>query len=260
MRLLSLVSVAVLAMGAHRAHAEPARVGGGTWRSILPTGTDRELVQVMPYRLDRVPVTNAQYLAFVQAQPDWQRGRAPVVLADASYLHHWRSARDPGPAPVPQQPVTSVSWFAARAYCESKGGRLPTWYEWEFAAAADEHSPDARRDAQWQQRILSWYSRPSNRPLERVGLQPANLYGIHDLHGLVWEWVEDFNALMISGDSRDQGDPDILRFCGTGALALETRDDYALAMRLAMLSSLQANGATVNVGFRCAYDDTGKHP
>ncbi len=77
---------------------------------------------------------------------------------------------------------------------------------------------------------------------------------MRDLHGLVWEWVEDFNALMISGDSRNQGDPDILKFCGTGALALEDRSNYALAMRLALLSSLQANATTTNLGFRCAQD------
>jgi formylglycine-generating enzyme required for sulfatase activity len=205
-------------------------------------------------------VTNADFLEFVQRQTEWQRGRVPSVLADASYLHHWSGTLEPGADTVLQQPVTGVSWFAARAYCESKDGRLPTWYEWEFAAAADEHTRDARKNALWQQRILSWYSRPSNRALERVGLQPPNVYGVHDMHGLIWEWVEDFNALMLSGDSRDQGDPDILKFCGTGALALENRDDYALAMRLAMLSSLPASGTTGNLGFRCAYDVTGKHP
>jgi hypothetical protein len=68
-----------------------------------------------------------------------------------------------------------------------------------------------------------------------VGTTPANVYGIRDLHGLVWEWVEDFNALMISGDSREQGDPDLLKYCGSGALALEDRENYALAMRLVLL-------------------------
>jgi formylglycine-generating enzyme required for sulfatase activity len=85
-----------------------------------------------------------------------------------------------------------------------------------------------------------------------VGTTPANVYGIRDLHGLVWEWVEDFNALMISGDSREQGDPDLLKYCGSGALSLEDRENYALAMRLALLSSLEAHATTLNLGFRCA--------
>ena len=247
--------IAVLALCAVSAAAEPAHVPGGAWRSILPTGTTQKTVQVAPFLLDRVPVTNSEFIAFVRAQPEWRRDRVPTALADAGYLRHWQGSLDLGPVADPRQPVTGVSWFAARAYCEAKGARLPTWYEWELAAAADEHSRDARENPGWQQRVLNWYSHPSNRPLARVGAQPPNVYGVRDLHGLVWEWVEDFNALMIAGDSREQGDPDLLKFCGSGALALEDRDNYAVAMRLALLSSLQANATTVNLGFRCAQDN-----
>ncbi|HVY79821.1 MAG TPA: formylglycine-generating enzyme family protein [Steroidobacteraceae bacterium] len=232
--------------------AEMARVPGTEWRSILPTGTKRETVHVASFMLDRTPVTNEQFLSFVRAHPEWQRNHVPSALADSGYLRHWSGAQTLGPGVDPQQPVTAVSWFAASAYCEARGARLPTWYEWEVAASADERVRDARHRAGWQQSILSWYSRPSTDALARVGRGPANVYGIHDLHGLVWEWVEDFNSLMISGDSREQGDPDILKFCGSGALAIEDRDSYALAMRLAMLSSLEANATTINLGFRCA--------
>ena len=254
-RRLDGISIVALALYTTLAAAHPTHVPGGTWRSILPTGTKQKSVQVAPYQLDRTPVTNAEFLTFVRAHPEWQRGNAPITLTDEGYLRSWRGARDLGPTVDPRQPVTAVSWFAARAYCEARGARLPTWYEWEFAAAADEHSPDARASPGWQQRTLNWYSQPSNRPLARVGETLPNVYGIRDLHGLVWEWVEDFNALMISGDSREQGDPDLLKFCGAGALALEDRDNYAVAMRLALLSSLQANATTINLGFRCAKDD-----
>jgi hypothetical protein len=40
----------------------------------------------------------------------------------------------------------------------------------------------------------------------------------------VWEWVDDFNALFIAGDSRTQGDPDTLKFCGAGAISVIDRD------------------------------------
>lgn len=237
------------------AHAEDlARVPGTEWRSILPTGTKRETVRVNAFLLDRTPVTNEKFLAFVRKHPQWQRNRVPSALAEAGYLRHWENALKLGSDVDPQQPVTSVSWFAARAYCEARGARLPGWYEWEVAAAADESMPDARGRPNWQQTILTWYSRPSTGRLARVGGSPANVYGIRDLHGLVWEWVEDFNALMISSDSREQGDPEILKFCGSGALSIEDRENYALAMRLAMLSSLQANATTLNLGFRCAAD------
>ena len=51
-----------------------------------------------------------------------------------------------------------------------------------------------------------WYSRPSNSALPRAGLQAPNAYGVHDLHGLVWEWTDDYSALLVAGDNRDQGD------------------------------------------------------
>jgi formylglycine-generating enzyme required for sulfatase activity len=60
--------------------------------------------------------------------------------------------------------------------------------------------------------------------------------------------------MMLSADSRDQNDPDRLKFCGAGALSLRDRDNYALLMRIAMLSSLKAADTTANLGFRCAKD------
>jgi formylglycine-generating enzyme required for sulfatase activity len=152
----------------------------------------------------------------------------------------------------PAQPVTGVSWFAARAYCAAEHGRLPTWYEWEYAAAADETRRDARQDPGWRERILAWYAVSAAGPLADVGQRAPNVYGVEDLNGLVWEWVEDFGGLMVSGDSRSQGDPDKLQFCGAGALSAEIRDDYPVLMRIALLSSLEARYATRSLGFRCA--------
>ena len=86
---------------------------------------------------------------------------------------------------------------------------------------------------------------------------PPNVYGVRDLHGLVWEWVDDFNALFISGDSRTQGDPDRQQFCGAGAISIVGRDSYAVLMRVALLSSLNAADSTSSLGFRCARPLTG---
>ncbi len=250
----TLLAAAALAGVAVGAEPDAAPIAGGEWRSILPTGTSARSVRVEPFFLDRTPVTNAQFLAFVRQNARWQRGAAPAALADSGYLKHWHGPAELGSAAQPDQPVTRVSWFAARAYCDARGARLPYWYEWELAAAADETTRDARTRPGWQQRLLEWYSKPSSRPLAPVGAEPANLYGVRDLHNLVWEWVEDYNALMVSGDSRERGDPDQLEFCGSGALSFQNPDEYAVAMRIAMLSSLQASSTTTNLGFRCAHD------
>ena len=252
-RLAALLLCVLPVAGVIAGSAGYVRLPGGSFRTALKY-EDRKgaAVQVAPFELMTRPVTNGEFLAFVQKHPQWQRDRVARPLADARYLAHWKTPTTlAGPAQA-QQPVTQVSWFAADAYCQAQGARLPTWSEWEYAAAADETRKDARRDPAWRERILSWYSRPSTGPLPRVGLQAPNAYGVQDLHGLVWEWTDDFSSLMVSEDNRNQGDADKTRFCGAGALAMDDRENYAVLMRVAMLSSLQAGNTTANLGFRCA--------
>lgn len=239
--------------------ADYVALPGASFISVLPQGNtpgSAQAVDIAPFRLRRTPVSTAEFQAFVSAHPQWQRTRVPAVFADARYLIDWRSASAPQ---AQERPQVNVSWFAAKAFCDSEGARLPTWLEWEYAAAADETRRDARADPQWRAQILSWYSRPNAAVLPAVG-GSANSYGVSDLHGLVWEWVEDFNALFIAGDSRTQGDPDLLKFCGTGPLSVLDRDSYAVLMRIALLSSLGAADTTGNLGFRCARPALGGTP
>lgn len=255
MRRLAVLLMLVLPVAGFAGDAGPRYAGlpGGVFRSALQYEDAKDGVRVAPFALMRKPVTNADFLGFVQRNPGWRSDRVAAVFAEPRYLSHWQSPTRLGPRALPQQPVVWVSWFAANAYCESLGARLPTWAEWEYAAAADEIRTDARKDPAWRERILAWYSRPSNEALPRAGLQPPNAWGVHDLHGLVWEWTDDYSALLVDGDNRTQGDPDNARFCGAGALSMDDRENYAVLMRVAMLSSLEGHDATANLGFRCAW-------
>lgn len=236
--------------------AEPdyAALPGGAFESIMAYDDVVGASSVAPFALARRPVTNAEFLRFVLAQPQWRRDRVPTVFAEAGYLSHWSAVDALGAGALPEQPVTRVTWFAATAYCEAQGARLPTWLEWEYAAAADETRTDARSDPAWRERMLGWYARPSTAPLPPVGQSPADVWGVHDLHGLVWEWVDDYAAMLVSLDNREQSDPDRLKFCGAGALSMRDRENYAVMMRVAMLSALSARSTTRNLGFRCAKD------
>lgn len=238
--------------------AEPrdAALPGGRFATVLPPAANQKTTDVQPFRLDRALVSNADFARFVRQSPQWRRDKVVKLFADEQYLAHWRSATEPGEA-IARQPVTQVSWFAASAYCESQGKRLPRWYEWEFAAAASETRPDARSDPAWRQRILDWYSRSARGSLPEVGASAPNFYGVRDLHGVVWEWVEDAGSMLVSNDSREQGDPDTDRFCGTGALSFEQKENYAMMMRIAMLSSMRASYTSGSMGFRCATDAEG---
>jgi formylglycine-generating enzyme len=233
------------------AAADYVALPGGSFSSVLPADGKAAAAQVAPFRLRTEPVTNAEFLAFVKTHPQWRRDQVAKILADERYLTHWAGADVLGEQALPDQPVTRISWFAAQAYCESEQARLPSWYEWEYAAAADATRRDARADPAWRESILGWYSRPSSKALPDIGGAP-NAYGVRDLNNLVWEWVDDFNALMVASDSREQGDPDLLKFCGAGAISLQEKENYAVLMRIAMLSALKAADTTNNMGFRCA--------
>lgn len=231
--------------------------GTAQFASVLKYEDSGGRTDVAPFALQRTPVTNAQFLAFVTRNPQWRRGSVPPLFAETRYLEHWKGPLSLGADARPGQPVTRVSWFAAQAYCEAEGGRLPTWAEWEYAAAADGARADARSDPAWRERMLRWYAKPSTAPLADVGQGEADLHGVHDLHGLVWEWVGDYAAMLVSSDNRQQADPDLLQFCGAGALSTEDRENYAVLMRIAMLSALEAEDTTANLGFRCARDAQG---
>lgn len=226
----------------------------GEFRSILKYEDSLSGLQTVPaFELMQTPVTNAQFLKFVRSNPQWQRSKVPSVFAEAqTYLSQWQSDTSLGPKALPTQPATQVSWFAAQAYCEAQGARLPTWNEWEYAAAADATHADARQDPAWQGQILEWYAKPSNVALDLVGKRPPNFYGVQDLHGLVWEWTLDYAAMLVSADNREQQEPDKLKFCGASALSVEDKENYAVMMRVAMLSALEAVNSTSNLGFRCA--------
>ena len=229
-----------------------SQLPGGVFRTAFRYEDVRGPMRVAPFALMRKPVTNGEFLAFVKQRPQWRRDRVATVFAESRYLSHWAGPQSLGATTIAGQPVVQVSWFAAQAYCEAQGARLPTWLEWEYAAAADKTRRDARHDPVWRERILSWYSRPSSKALPRAGLQPTNAYGVQDLHGLVWEWTDDFSALLVDADNRNQDDADNAKFCGAGALSMDDRENYAVLMRVAMLSSLDADDTTANLGFRCA--------
>jgi sulfatase modifying factor 1 len=247
--LLSVLCAAVAS--ATPAATDRARVPGATFDTILPAAPGVPTATVPAFELDRTPVTNAQFAAFVAANPRWRRDRAARIFVDDGYLGHWQSASTLAPG-TGKQPVTRVSWFAANAFCKARGARLPTWHEWELVAAASPTSIDARGDDAWRQTILAWYARPADAILRDVGADAPNYYGIHDVHGLVWEWVLDLGSMMVSADNREQGDPDLAKFCGSGALSLEQKDNYAMLMRIATLSSMKAAYTSRTMGFRCA--------
>jgi formylglycine-generating enzyme required for sulfatase activity len=229
-------------------------VSNGVFTPLFRSQTDPTNVPVKSFLLDIEPVTNEQFLEFVRANPRWQRSQVKRLFADENYLRHWAGDLDLGTNARPNQPVTFVSWFAAKAYAQWQDKRLPTLAEWELAAAAGPTNADGAKDAAFQRGILRWYSSTAPEVLPNVGCGPKNFWGARDLHGLVWEWVSDFNSATLTGDSRGDNGLDRQRFCGAGAVGARDVADYPGFVRNAFRSSLKADYCIHNLGFRCAKD------
>jgi formylglycine-generating enzyme required for sulfatase activity len=255
----SVLTLAVSVAGPTRAEgaAPPAPAGrvvipAGHYAPLIRTKDEPERVPVAAYFLDERPVTNAEFLAFVHANPKWQRSRVSPLFADIGYLADWVGDTELGPRVPATSPVVRVSWFAARAYAAWAGKRLPTTAEWEHAAAAGFVTANGATEPGFPAYVLVWFSKPTPDTLPAAGLGRPNFYGVRDLLSLVWEWVDDFNTAMVSGESRGDTGLERTLFCGAGAAGARDLTNYPAFMRAGLRSSLRASYVVPNLGFRCA--------
>jgi formylglycine-generating enzyme required for sulfatase activity len=221
--------------------------------AVLPQGSysplyaakGAERVSVKRFALDTEPVTRGEYLEFVRRNPQWRRGAVKRAAADEGYLADWDADLTAGTGADLRRPVTSVSRNAALAYCASRGKRLPTADEWEYAAAASETRRDAVRDKSFISRLVALYTRRSGSRIPAIGNSPANAYGVRDMHELVWEWTED---PMHESHARHGNH----MYCASSAIGASDPSNYAAFMRYAVRSGLKDRSTMKTLGFRCA--------
>ena len=146
------------------------------------------MVYVDAFYMDKTEVTNAQFKEFLIENPCWQKGGIHAKrLANPGYLELWTGNNFP--SGKGNHPVTHVSWYAAMAYSNWAGKRLPTEAEWARAAQAGlsyERYP-------WEDTITPQdanYGHNVN-DTTAVGRYPANGYGLYDMVGNVSEWCLD---------------------------------------------------------------------
>jgi formylglycine-generating enzyme required for sulfatase activity len=132
------------------------------------------------YYLGRYEVTQAQWTAVMGSNPSFFENPSAEVPA----------------AQVPFRPVEQVSWNDIQDFEAATGLRLPTEAEWEYACragtqAAFNLSPDGTNDDGLLGQ-LAWFSSNSAGQTRPVGQKLANNLGLHDMHGNVFEWCEDW--------------------------------------------------------------------
>lgn len=242
----------LLCMPADRAAGEAVRIDGGVFESPVLREDAEQKSMIDAFRLDARQVTNAEFLEFVETRPKWRRDRAPQLFRDPGYLSHWTGPTALGGGDArPDRPVTRVSWYAARAYCRAQGGRLPTMDEWEYASQRQREALGVT-DTEYANSLFGWYANPGSGNLDPVAQGTAAGIGVHDLHGLVLEWVENFQLVLGRGD-----DIDLLSgSCGDTARFMPEFDEahYATFLRYQSRSNYQPTSTTSTLGFRCAYD------
>ena len=148
-------------------------------------------VHVDGFFIDKCVVTNEEYLAFLQENPEWQRsGIMAVRFCDADYLRHWENGNS-FPEEKKKYPVIYISWYAAMAYAKWIGKRLPTEAEWEKAARGG----DEGKMYPWGDAIDSgkanYRAKGSEIHLESAYSYEPNKYQLYNMAGNIWEWCLD---------------------------------------------------------------------
>lgn len=228
-------------------------------------------VHVDGFFIDKCVVTNEEYLAFLEENPEWQQsGRMAERFCDADYLRHWENGSS-FPDEKKKYPVIYISWYAAMAYAKWIGKRLPTESEWEKAARGG----DEGKIYPWGDTIDSGKANYRAKGSE-VHLEPAysyepNKYQLYNMAGNVWEWcLDDYDPYFyenspfknpIATKQNLQWIVDHFEGVNPRSPAVSRGGGYADWHQ--MLRVFQRNGNTrtltnMSLGFRCVRDEAGE--
>ena len=127
------------------------------------------------------------YRAFILANPQWQKDRIDPQYHNGKYLFDWNG--NEYRRGLDNYPVFFVSWYAARAFAEWAGKRLPTEAEWEYACRAGSTTTYWWGDAFDAERA-NGNERGALPPQERH----RNPWGLYEMSGNLWEWTSSASA------------------------------------------------------------------
>ena len=225
-------------------------------RGLFEQSMPKHQVKLRNFWIDRYLVTNRQFREFIGRHPEWQPERVSNELENGNYLKDWQHGSFPeGRA---DHPVVNVNWYAAMAYCQAQGKRLPSEAEWEYAARGGLKAP-----------LFPWGDEPANPKLANysaAGLHttspvdghPPNGYGIYDMAGNVWEFLADEWNLYpregktINGDAKTDPSHSFMHVRTRRVIRGGSFDGDPINLWVEYRDSHPPNGSQPFVGFRCA--------
>ncbi len=179
----------------------------------------------------------------------------------------WEKIMEYNPAKFvgPDSPVEQVNYFDIKEFISKTESRcrLPTEAEWEYAARAGSETR-----YYWGNLMddrFAWFEDNAERKTHPVGQKTPNRYGLYDMSGNVWEWVEDWYTPYYSAWNRDnpagpeKGENKVIRggSFNSSAGALRSSNRTWLNPKNRVYTKITLFGGVVNevynyIGFRCA--------
>jgi iron(II)-dependent oxidoreductase len=242
---------------------EPNRLSAAAELDVAEEALQRVTIHVAATFLDRTPVTNRQYQAFVSAggyeqMAIWDPVILPAMLdfvdgTGSPGPRYWIDGRCP--PGKEDHPVVGICWYEAAAYARWVGRRLPTDAEWVKAASWPVSiSPNTyvQRKYPWgntmeRQRANLWGSGPADTAPVHEFASGVSVGGAYQLIGNVWEWTAD-NFLWIVAAGGNSANQPLLKTIRGGAF--DTYFDNQATSQFA--SGESPLGRKRNIGFRCA--------
>jgi formylglycine-generating enzyme required for sulfatase activity len=214
--------------------------GSGSSGCSFDDRPQHEAVLTQPFYMGRYEVTQAQWVARMGSNPSWFQSASAQVP----------------PEQVPRRPVENVSWNMIQVFLGSTGMRLPTEAEWEYAYRAGTttayHSMPGYLSGTSDENLLAniaWFESSARDQTRPVGQLYCNGFGLYDMSGNVFEWINDrysWNYYTVS----PVVDPPGPTSGGVRVFRGGSWNDSPHWCRSSFRGSLVPSGAYANIGFR----------